>query len=125
MELEQGFATVIGMSIAYVAVLAERLTTLPRLLPSRAERALSIRAMAAGVAGAGARHRTESAVDIAGGATVLDLKPKKIAGIKLNPGFGEILAHATRNTANPTAVLMNPDEVRRLPNVGMVETVES
>ena len=51
----------------------------------------------------------------------LDLKTKKIAGIKPKPGFGEILAHATTDTGNPTALLLSPDKTQGFPNVGLVE----
>ena len=55
----------------------------------------------------------------------LDLKTKKIVGIKPKPGFGEILAQAAQNTTSATAVLLGQDELQQFPNVGMVETGES
>ena len=54
----------------------------------------------------------------------LDLKVKKIAAIKPRPEFGEILAHATRDTGNPNALLLSPDETQGFLYVGLVETGE-
>ena len=55
----------------------------------------------------------------------LDLKTKKIVGIKPKPRFGEILAQAAKNATSATAVLLGQDELQQFPNVGMVETGES
>ncbi len=55
----------------------------------------------------------------------LDLKTKRVAGIKPKPGFEELLGNAVYRTNESTCALLNRDEVESLSNVGMVETGES
>ncbi len=55
----------------------------------------------------------------------LDLKTKRISGIKPKPGFEGLLGHTVYQTNESTCALLSRDEVEYLPNVGMVETGES
>ncbi|MBI4302288.1 MAG: recombinase family protein [Chloroflexi bacterium] len=55
----------------------------------------------------------------------LDLKSKRISGIRPRPGFGELLVNAVRRTTRSTCVLLSQEETAQLQNVGMVETGEN
>ena len=55
----------------------------------------------------------------------LDLKTKKIAGIKPKPGFEELLGNAVYRSNQSNCALLSRDEVESLTNVGMVETGEA
>ena len=54
----------------------------------------------------------------------LDLKTKRISGIKPRPGFESLLGHAIHQAYGSTCALLSQDELQTIPNVGMVETGE-
>jgi hypothetical protein len=54
----------------------------------------------------------------------LDLRNKKITAIKPKPGFKDLLTHSLKRMKPAPCILLSPEEVREMQNVGMVETGE-
>ena len=54
----------------------------------------------------------------------LDLRSRRIAAIRPKQGFQELLTRSIQRLKHAPCILLSPDEVRELQNVGMVETGE-
>ena len=55
----------------------------------------------------------------------LDLRNRRNAAIRPKPGFKEPLDQSIRRLQSPACILMSPEEVGELQNVGMVKTGEA